>query len=220
MDVLFSLIPKIAEEKEMSISGRLAIVVGHTESAQGANGVAPLEQTEFEYNSDLADLIARLGESEGLKVDTVYRPRAGYAGIREAYEIVSSFEPDAAIELHFNAFNGRVRGTETLYSDAEDTPGLHELDFAREIQDQMVRVFNRRGKQDRGLKSRPRTTRERGWYNVNQTTLFPSILIEPFFGDNEKDAALAISKKDALAACIVKGFQAWQSLVGHRHGLV
>lgn len=61
-----------------------------------------------------------------------------------AYEEVNALEPDTAIELHINAFNERVRGTGTLYSDVEDTPGLHEIDFANLIQEKMVRVFARR----------------------------------------------------------------------------
>lgn len=202
------------------VTGRVSIVVGHTESSQGAVGVAPLNLSEFAYNSALADMIKIIGTDRGHKVDIVFRPERGAKGIRLAYEEVSSYEPDAAIELHFNAFNGKVRGTETLYSDIEDTPGVYEIEFASIIQDKMVRLFNRRGRLNRGIKSRPRTTRERGWYNVNQTTSYPSILIEPFFGDNETDAKLAVSKQADLAADIVQGFEDWLTVTGQRNGMM
>lgn len=204
----------------MSIAGRLSVVVGHTQNAQGAVAVAPLSQTEFEYNSDLAQMIHTYGSGKGCTIDIVFRPQPGSRGIRLAYEEVSDYEPDAAIELHFNAFNGKVRGTETLYADTEDTPGVFEVEFASFIQDRMVKVFNRRGRLNRGIKSRPRTTRERGWYNVNQTTAFPSILIEPFFGDNSTDAGLAVQKKQDLAEALVDGFEEWLVAVGQRNGMV
>ncbi len=204
----------------MPIAGRLTIVVGHTNNARGAVATAPLSQTEFDYNSDLAQRIQTFGTSKGYKVDIVLRQQPGARGIRLAYEEVSDYEPDAAIELHFNAFNGKVRGTETLYADTEDTPGVFELEFANIIQHKMVRVFNRRGRLNRGIKSRPRTTRERGWYNVNQTTAFPSILIEPFFGDNTIDAGLAVQKKQVLAEALVEGFEEWLAAVGQRNGMI
>ena len=204
----------------MAIAGRLSLVVGHSEHAQGAIATEPLGQTEFQYNSDLAQRIQRYGTERGYTVDIVFRPRPGTEGIRLAYQEVSQYEPDAAIELHFNAFNGRVRGTETLYSDTEDTPGVFEVEFASIIQDRMVRVFNRRGRLNRGIKSRPRTTRERGWYNLNQTTAFPSILIEPFFGDNEVDAGQAVQKQQELAEALIDGFTEWLTVTGQRNGMV
>ena len=197
------------------MQGHLVIVVGHSSDAQGARSTAPLNRSEFEYNSDIAARAKAYAKPE-LTVDVVFRPQRGFAGIRAAYEEVSSLEPDAAIELHFNAFNGKVKGTETLYADSEDVSDLYERELAQVYQDNICKLFRRRGRQDRGLKKRPRTTRERGWYNVNQTTLFPTILLEPFFGDEPDEAQAALDNAQAYAECLIDSFEEWLALTASR----
>ena len=186
--------------------GRLALVIGHTKKQQGATGANPMSLSEYEYNSDLATLIKAFGEQHGCEVEIFRRDRVG---IRGAYKQVSTWGPHATIELHFNAYNTRVTGTETLYSDSEDDQNVQEKQLAEIIQKNMCGVFHRQGRGDRGLKDRPRTKAERGWYNVNQATNYASILIEPFFGDNKRDATLAIRLKQELAESLICGFVMW-----------
>lgn len=123
-------------------------------------------------------------------------------GISGAYARVARFKPDAAIELHFNSNGGRARGTETLYGDKV----VKSKDFARIVQEAMVQVYGRTGKQDRGLKVRKPGDGQRGSMNVNALQSIPSCLIEPFFGDNPEDARLGHERKDQLAAALVIAF--------------
>ena len=202
---------------------KLVVVVGHSKDAQGAMATAPLSCSEFQYNNDIAERlqgIAKLRSTTELEVsvDIIHRPQKGFTGIRKAYERVSDLEPDAAIELHFNAFNRKVRGTETLFSDADDENGVLELELAQLCQSKMCTTFKRRGRQDRGLKRRPRTTRERGWYNVNQSGLYPCLLVEPFFGDNPADAELANNNRDEYAIALFEAFLEWTKILEERAG--
>ncbi len=205
----------------MPLTGRIALVIGHVgDGGGGAVAVAPLSQSEFDYNDDIAQRAKAFGDARGHEVEVFYRPHRGFSGIRAAYEEVNDFEPECALELHFNAFNGRVRGSETLLASAGDINPGEEIELARLVQDGMMDVFGRLGRQDRGLKERPRTTRERGWHNVNQTRLFPSLLLEPFFGDNPREAALALDRKQEYAEMLITAFERWLAFVGRQHGLL
>ena len=95
-----------------------------------------------------------------------------------------------------------------------------EKEFARLVQRQMSGVFRRSGSEDRGIKDRPLSRGERGYYNVNQLFCMPSILIEPFFGDNKTDAKAAVEKKQELAEAIIFGFEDWKGQVAVERSLI
>lgn len=185
--------------------GRLAVVIGHTAGAPGAAAAKPIGESEYVYNTHLAELIKTNGRQLGVDVKIFTRD---LVGIKGCYDLVESWNPDACIELHFNAFNGKVHGTETLYSDDLDQKGVREIEFARLVNEGILKALGP-GRSDRGLKERPTTDRERGWFNVNQVTSFASILIEPFFGDNPSEARVASENKELMAREIVKAFISW-----------
>jgi N-acetylmuramoyl-L-alanine amidase len=206
------------QETGMSIiTGHLALVVGHDKIRQGAHGVAPISSSEYVYNSHLAKLIEEYGERRGHQVDIFFRD---HIGIKGAYKSVADAEPDACIELHFNAFNGAVRGTETLFADIHDEKEVMEKEFAQCVQDEICKLFQRDAETNRGLINRSLSKGERGYMNVSQLFNIPSILIEPFFGDNPDDAQLAVSWKQPLAEAIVHAFEAWKTLVGKAKGYI
>lgn len=198
-------------------SGHLAIVVGHTRQNPGAKGVAPIDVCEYEYNCALAELIRDLGKTRDQVVEIFLRDGVGISG---AYQAVAEAEPDAVIELHFNAFNGSVSGTETLYSDKNDDKHVMELEFAQAIHDFICVALGRGVSGDRGLKDRPLSRGERGYSNVNQLFNLPSILVEPFFGDNKVDAELAVRSREKIAEAIIDGFEYWKSLVALERRLI
>jgi hypothetical protein len=191
----------------MTVVGRLALVVGHEKRAQGATGAHPLGMSEYAYNTRLAAIIETIGVQRGHTVKTFFRDKVGIEG---AYANVARWEPDAAVELHFNAFNGQVRGTETLFSDANDDKAVMEREFAQLVQSELCRALDRPASLDRGIKDRPLNRGERGYHNVNQLSWIPSILIEPFFGDNREDATLAVDRADRIATAIVIAFEQWK----------
>ena len=174
-------------------SSKLAIVVGHTKRKPGAEGANPISSCEYFWNSKLAKLIKSQASANNIECGIFYRDGIGIKG---AYKKVNQWHADSCIELHFNAFNGRVIGTETLYGSYSPSEA-----WASSIQDAMAELYDREGRQDRGLKQR--VIGERGGKNVNQLDTIPSCLIEPYFGDTSSEAILADSYLLDLAKVLV-----------------
>lgn len=169
---------------------RLAVVVGHTRRRAGAYAGAPIDQSEYDWNTDLAQRMkARAAQvhADRLAVEIFTRDEGGVAG---AYRRVRDWGADAAMELHFNAAGPRATGTETLYLKAVSAG------FAEAIQDATLDVL---GLRDRGFKTPQEASGGRGTANLSQMGARPSILTEPFFGSNPSDRATAQARKQALA---------------------
>jgi N-acetylmuramoyl-L-alanine amidase len=195
----------------MAIQGHLAIVVGHTKNSGGAKGISPINASEYVYNTNLADMIKQYGEARGHMVDVFFRD---VGGIVAAYKQAKESAADACVELHFNASNGTVQGTETWHLDQGKDKELLEAEFAQAMQRQICALFSRPaavGGTNRGVKVPAKE--DRGYANLSQIRDFPSILIEPFFGDNAADAQLAVDKKQDLANTIILVFEEWLKMV-------
>lgn len=188
---------ELADDASVSRAIRpvLGVIVGHTQVAPGAFAVAPIGQSEYPWNLDLARKIKTAGAAQDVDVRVRLRDKVG---IRGAYDQISEVNPKAIVELHFNAANRAVRGTETLYAFAKSKP------WAERLQAEMVAVYNRTGKSNRGLKRR--VAGDRGFESVSQLPEIPTALIEPFFGDNTTDAKAGQTQKDNLAAAIIAAF--------------
>lgn len=170
----------------------LVLVVGHTMKSPGA--AFALGENEYQYNKKVADLCEKyISDYEiDVKIEVVLRDRIGLSG---AYEKVKSLRPDACIELHFNAFNKRVTGTETLCSaNSEDRK------FTEIVHKNICKVFERDGL-SRGIKVIPRSGR--GGFSVNALEGIPNCLVEPFFGDVESEAKMGQEKQGTYARSIV-----------------
>lgn len=177
-------------------SPKIAIVVGHTKLAPGAYGKHPINEYEYSFNSEAAKRIASIANGKGVSVAIFYRDGIGIAG---AYKKVNIYQPDAAIELHFNgATSPAATGTETLYGSVN--PKSKAL--AKIIQNQMLRAINLR---DRDLIYRPQGGDGRGTESVN-SAICPSVLVEPFFGSNSDDCERIRTRVDAYLDCLVSGF--------------
>ena len=178
-------------------SSKMAIVVGHTNRSPGAKGIEPIGMNEYFWNKQLADYIQSIANENEIDCKVFFRDGIGISG---AYKQVEKWSPDTCIELHFNAFNQTVKGTETLY-------GVYSKSktFAQTIQTNMVNLFNREGIDKRGIKLRK--VGERGGKSVNSLKNIPSCLIEPYFGDEPSEAVLALNHINDLANSIVEGHQ-------------
>lgn len=175
---------------------KLAIVVGHSYTAKGAYGVYPL-LPEYDFNSMLAEMIYQIAKERGLGVRVFRRDGIGVKGVYRNVKDWARSDLTVCVELHFNSFNGKVRGTETLY----DNDPKESKDFAEIIHKCVCEALSRKDKTDRGLKliSDPK---ERGYTNLNECKI-PSVILEPVFGDNKEDAALLYDRKKQYALAIV-----------------
>ncbi len=165
--------------------------------------VAPLSCSEFAFNSQLAELMA-IALMELHQEFHIFE-RDDVTGIQGVIDAVNQFNPDAAIELHFNSFaepegSTPAIGSETLHG---QNPASRRL--ARFVQNAVVVTFQRSEKNNRGCKRLEKT--DRGYLNVNGPKC-PYVLVEPFFGDEIPEAALASAARKDLANALA------QALVG------
>jgi N-acetylmuramoyl-L-alanine amidase len=183
---------------------KLAIIVGHSIQEKGAWAVAPLNQSEYDYNLGVAEFAYRRAMSEGINCKIFLRKSPGKKGVKQAYDEVNKWadENTAAVELHFNSFNGKAYGTETWF----DNEPIESVDLARKVHEQIVSVFKRTNKGNRLLKMIDINDNkyDRGEYNFAQCRA-PMCLVEPFFGDNAEDADLGLKLKLLYADAIVYG---------------
>lgn len=198
LDDLAKISPQFNPE---STKVKFAIIVGHTREKAGALGKYPIAKAEYFYNSEIASSIFQRAKEKGIDCEIFFRDSGGISGAyAEVHRWVDGARKACAIELHFNAFNGKVRGTETLH---DDDPA-ESREFAQIVHEGLVEAFGRTGKLDRGLK---RTSQgDRGHYNLD-CCLIPSCIIEPFFGDSIEDAHLAHSKRVSYVESIVRSVE-------------
>lgn len=183
---------------------KLAIIVGHTAKAPGAFGVPPINKNEYGYNKELAAHIFMHAKNIGQDAKVFFRDKVGIAGV---YKQVNEWGADLAIELHFNALNGQVQGTETLCG----TSVPESVDFAKAIQAAQVKHLAREKKLNRGVHVLEVKDKNRGYLNVNSANC-PSCLIEPFFGDNRHEAVLAMDKQMVLGQGLAQACLDWLNL--------
>lgn len=174
---------------------RLGVVVGHNTKAMGAYAEAPLSESEFVFNTDVAEIMETLAPEFGITVDVLFRTGGkGYtAEIDEVYGLADALGVDATMELHFNSAQSPLaRGTEVLSSGSAGS-----LAFAKAMQDQLVALFGRTGASNRGVKVLG--PNDRGYRSVVAGRA-PAILVEPFFGSNAADRVqMGVLGKAALA---------------------
>lgn len=183
-------------ESVIEESFHLGIIVGHTARAQGA--VMPKSgTTEYQYNKEIAKRVEMYAkQAAGLKVTTIFRDGIGVLG---AYKLAQTKKCDAVIELHFNAFNSKAKGTLTITSTYAD-----DINFGRMVHNMMCRVFGR-DRQSMGSRSIGRSAR--GAENVYAMSGGANCLVEPFFGDSEEE--LGLSLMDEYAQGLVTVAQEW-----------
>ena len=182
---------KLFGEKKIDYSshGKLAFVVGHERGAPGAYGVKPLGRYEYDWSRDLGIMVNELAAKRGIEARMFFRDGIGIKG---AYRSVKQWKPDVTLESHFNAFNSKAQGTETLIGSSQSKR------WGEIVHKNVCEAFSRNGN-SRGVKLI--TPGGRGYLNLTQ--IHTSCLIEPFFGDNTEEAKLAVDRIDELALAIV-----------------
>lgn len=164
---------------------KVSLSVGHSEDAQGAVNQT-FKLSEFMYNSSLAPLIKKELVKLGHTVDIIFRTTLDKLPAQ-----INATNADVAVELHCNALNKLVSGTEVLHY-----PSSAEGEFlAQYIQDAIVDVLDLR---DRGIKPSEREL-------ILRKTKMPCVIVEPGFIDNDVDCMILVDKKKELALAIASG---------------
>lgn len=174
---------------------KIALIVGHSQAKQGASNDDGM--TEYLFNDELAQMIAPILLERGYEPLIVYRQ----ASLRELVVAVNNTGADMALSLHCNAFNKKASGSEVLhYAGSANGERL-----ARCIN---MNVLDALELPDRGLRpvdvAHQGRAGDRGGYLCFKT-MMPTVILEPFFIDNDSDLARATENKFALAQAIARG---------------
>jgi N-acetylmuramoyl-L-alanine amidase len=180
---------------------KVAIVVGHNRSSQGAAAGSPIRRSEWIYNTKVSEEIVEEAWHYNILAKVFFRvPSGSYSDeIRDVYAQVSSWGASCALELHFNSGPPSATGTETLFrSDSSKSRNL-----AVKLQASVVAAL---GLRDRGLLARSRG--ERGAGSLYAAEQVPTALAEPFFGSNASDCLrVGAVGENALALAYLRGLR-------------
>lgn len=169
---------------------KFCIVIGHKNTAQGA--ISPCAKwSEYKFNTKLAEEISCLlgvAGHEGFIISKDDLNELQLANLVEAQN------PKCSIELHCNAFNKTVCGSEVLYIEDKDNIALANI-----AQSKICCALKRDDRGNRGIKKL--TSASRGYKNLIFITV-PAVIIEPFFIDSPKDFELGLNNMESLALAI------------------
>ncbi len=162
---------------------------GHDRERDAGAVNSRLGLRECDVARELADSIRACLEEHGAAV-SVGQGDDLYALCREANESGA----DVFISIHFNAFNGRASGTETLVSGTAES-----LLLGHGIQSGVKAALHL---PDRGLKERP------GLFVLRSTSM-PAVVLEVCFLDNDCDMNRYVRKKDDVARAVASAVMAY-----------
>jgi N-acetylmuramoyl-L-alanine amidase len=152
---------------------RVALVVGHNSRQKGADSIDG--NSEFDFNNAVADILCKEA-STSLQYRRFNRAYSG-AYTREidtVYSQVAAWKPDLILELHFNAGRGNYTTMLVAKGSTRSIPVANILNKA---------FASGLGVDNGGVK--PVGPADRGGRGLFATK-YPTILTEPFFGDNPK----------------------------------
>lgn len=173
---------------------KIALVIGHNERLTGANAGGALGGiSEWKWNNQVADYMLRAGSQE-FEFRKFLRPFLGLnrytAEIAAAYGPVKAWQPDLAVEMHFNSGGGDY--TFQLAAQGATTSQAVARLFSSVFADGL-------GVRNAGVKISGRG--DRGGASLYAVEC-PLVLTEPFFGDNaahtKRVAEIGVSGMAAL----------------------
>ncbi len=177
--------------------GRIIISAGHHHNDPGALALGTNEAREMILTRDL---LVRDLKSRGFEIISV----PDHLTLRETIDWINanSITGDVALEIHGNAFNGSVRGTEAFYiygnSQRRKDTELLLSELIKEVP----------GLPSRGAKPDSRS-QHRGGLGFCRQVRVASILMELCFLDNRQDLDLLQNNRSGFARGLANGLIAW-----------
>jgi len=107
--------PPVIEPEKKQEKVKVALIVGHSKTAQGA--VNYLGETEFSLNSRIAAMVEKMFSEIDSIVDlkVFFRPGGAYGpAVSKVGKAVGEWGAKASLELHFNSFEKKASGCEAL----------------------------------------------------------------------------------------------------------
>ncbi len=177
----------------------IAVCIGH--SRPGDRGAVSADgTTEHAFNSKVGRILVQLLKEQGHAAVMIDRYEGGtYAAAQQwLAKSLGVIGATVALELHFNAHDGTARGFEYLHW--EDSKKGQRLAYCL----QHAHLDDWPAATSRGLKSLNRASRGGLFCRL---TPCPSVICEPFFGDNATEWAGYSAKPELLARTYATGLQ-------------
>lgn len=187
--------------------GRIFISAGHFLSDPGAIAFGTTEAKEMMLTRDL---IVQELKAQGVEFFSVPDDLSLTGTIQ--WINARARRGDVALEIHGNAFNGRLRGTEAFFV-AQNEQRKKDAELLLRALLAEVPELNLPGNPlSRGAK--PDTMTGVGSLAFCRRIAIASILIELCFVDNREDLSLLQNKRDRFAKGIAKGLIEWSGQTG------
>ena len=157
---------------------KVALIVGHNARSKGAYCKAPVKEFEYDFNNRVVDLMIE-NAPEGLRLMRYNRVYQG-SYVREidaVYRRVNDWDPDLAVELHFNGGGGNYICM--LAARSSHAAQNMASEFADTFEEHL-------GFPNKGVFARFRS--ERGGRSLYAARA-KMTLTEPFFGDRDGHAS-------------------------------
>ena len=189
---------------------RGALCVGH--SRRGDNGAVAADGVtqEWHFWRTVAHLAKRLymSYSHQVAVFDHYAGRSYTEAMTDIASKVRDFNADCAIELHFNAYNGRARGREAFHWH-NSANGETLAEIILKVQERVVIEEGGRTL-FRGVKPANRDTRGAQFL---RKTHCPAIIWEGWFGDNLEEWGFYSQRQETLARILAETISEWEPYI-------
>jgi N-acetylmuramoyl-L-alanine amidase len=194
---IYNIENSINKEKEKNMNKkRICLIIGHGGNDCGAVN-NNTKDTELGYNTDLVHKLKEVLDKKNYIVDVYNR---GYGKV-ENVGYLNRLKYDILISFHCNAYDGKATGTEVLYWHSSKKGKVLAQDILNE-------VINSLNLHNRGLK--PINIGDRGAYLLGKTNGI-TVLIEPFFIDNDNDLRIGKEKKNDYIEAVSKAIDTYFS---------
>ena len=176
---------------------KIAIVIGHSLDNQGAYGNAGIG--EWQFNDELIQDMFHSGMLPGKhEIYVLYRSAdiKGYTNqMHDLHRRIDDLGCTVSIEMHFNSFSDpSANGNEVLYCS----------EGGKKIADVFDSALDALPNRDRGVKKVTKSDRGGGFCCRGKSY---AIILEPFFGANQKDYIHDGRYRDTLMDAIQTGFK-------------
>jgi len=183
---------------------RVAIVVGHSSVSRGARNY--LDESEYSFNYRIGSEVNKILSCRHKKEACLFY-RKEFESIGFIGEEIAEYDPDLSIELHFNAFEDPVLGTEVLINSSHKRYQSGML--AKYFMEEMAKEFEFK---QRGIIKVSRG--KRGHINLESihkcNNNIASILVEPTFGNFEtKESSIFFASESSYINVLVKTILLW-----------
>lgn len=173
---------------------KVFISVGHGGDDPGAIGVNKVKESE--KTLELSKAVEKALKAVGVDVKL---SRTGNNNNPQSSKLkqIESYKPDIAIDIHFNAYNGKATGTETYYQ--------HNVSRSKNLAENLARLVAQTiGITNRGAKVKLLSDGRDYFGMLRKCSTCPIVLLETCFIDNSSDMAKAMAADvaGAIAKCL------------------